>query len=213
VRRQDTGRQNPAAACQVEVEAVSRDMFLDTPNRIAGRSARRRDRLWAGTLLALMFSAGLIAGVWLPHGSVGTGPVDAERAQRDRLVEAAHSRNAGGRQSAQVLYVIDGDTFEARVHLWQGLDITTRVRLRGVDAPELEAQCFKESRMAQAARNALKGLLAEGGVTIFNVGPDKYNGRVVADVATRATPNVSDALIAAGHGRPYGGGRRAGWCD
>jgi hypothetical protein len=47
---------------------------------------------------------------------------------------------------------------------------------------------------------------------IFNIGPDKYNGRVVADVATRTTPNVSTALIAAGHGRPYGGGRRAGWC-
>lgn len=188
-------------------------MFLDAPNRMASRSARRRDRLWAGTLLALMFSAGLIAGAWLPHGRPGTVPVDAERAQRDRLVEAAHSRDAGGHQSAQVLYVIDGDTFEARVHLWQGLDITTRVRLRGVDTPELKAQCLKETRMAQAARNALKELLAEGGVTIFNVGPDKYNGRVVADVATRATPNVSDALIAAGHGRPYGGGRRAGWCD
>jgi micrococcal nuclease len=48
---------------------------------------------------------------------------------------------------------------------------------------------------------------------IFNIGPDKYNGRVVADAATRTTPNVSAALIAAGHGRPYGGGRRAGWCS
>ena len=66
--------------------------------------------------------------------------------------------------------------------------------------------------MAQAARTALVQLLAEGGVTIFNVGPDKYNGRVVADVATRATPNISAALIAAGQGRPYSGGRRAGWC-
>jgi hypothetical protein len=55
-------------------------------------------------------------------------------------------------------------------------------------------------------------LLDEGGVTVFNVGPDKYNGRVVADVATRMTPNVSTALIAAGHGRPYNGGHRAGWC-
>ena len=108
--------------------------------------------------------------------------------------------------------VEDGDTFEARVHLWQGLDITTRVRLRGVDAPELKARCLAESRMAQAARGTLTALLAEGGVTIYNVGPDKYNGRVVADVATRTTPNVSAALIAAGHGRPYNGGHRAGWC-
>ena len=134
---------------------------------MATRSARRRDRIWAGTLLALMFSAGLVAGVWLPHGRFNTSAGDAERAERDRLVEASRSGDAGVRQSAQVLYVIDGDTFEARVHLWQGLDITTRVRLRGVDAPELKAQCLDESRMAQAARTALVQLLAEGGVTIL----------------------------------------------
>ena len=67
--------------------------------------------------------------------------------------------------------------------------------------------------MAQAARDALVALLNEGSVTVFNIGPDKYNGRVVADAATRTTPNVSAALIAAGHGRPYGGGRRTGWCS
>jgi len=176
---------------------------------MATRSARRRDRLGAGLLLAVMFSAGLVAGKWLPHAP---SPGDAERAERDRLVEATRSGDAGVRQSAQVMYVIDGDTFEARVHLWQGLDITTRVRLRGVDAPELKARCFEESRMAQAAREALTAMLKEGGVTIFNVGPDKYNGRVVASVATRTTPDVSAALIAAGHGRPYHGGHRAGWC-
>lgn len=187
-------------------------MFLDAPNRMTTRSAQRRDRLWAGTLLVLMFSAGLVAGAWLPHGRFNTSAGDTERADRDRLVEASRSGDAGVRQSAQVMYVIDGDTFEARVHLWQGLDITTRVRLRGVDAPELKARCLEESRMAQAARAALTAMLKEGGVTIYNVGPDKYNGRVVADVATRATPNVSAALIAAGHGRPYNGGHRAGWC-
>ena len=186
-------------------------MFLDAPNRMATRSARRRDRLWAGTLLAVMFSAGLVAGTWLPHGRFDAAN-DPVRVERDRLVEASRSGDAGVRQSAQVLHVIDGDTFEARVHLWQGLDITTRVRLRGVDAPELKARCLDESRMAQAAREALTTFLKEGGVTIYNVGPDKYNGRVVADVATRTTPNVSASLIAAGHGRPYNGGHRAGWC-
>jgi micrococcal nuclease len=188
-------------------------MFLDTSNRMATRSARRRDRLWAGMLLALMFSAGLVAGAWLPHSRFNTSSGDTERMERDRLVEASRSRDAGIRQPAQVVRVIDGDTFEARVHLWQGLDITTHIRLRGVDAPELKARCFEESRMAQAARDALVALLNEGGVIVFIIGPDKYNGRVVADAATRTTPNVSAALIAAGHGRPYGGGRRAGWCS
>jgi endonuclease YncB( thermonuclease family) len=50
-------------------------------------------------------------------------------------------------------------------------------------------------------------------VTIFNIGPDKYNGRVVADAATRRTPSVSAALLSAGYARPYQGGRRSGWCS
>ena len=44
--------------------------------------------------------------------------------------------NPGGRHSVDVVRTIDGDTFEARVHLWPGLDMTTRVRLRGIDAAE-----------------------------------------------------------------------------
>ena len=66
--------------------------------------------------------------------------------------------------------------------------------------------------MAEAASAALRGLLGEGGVTIYNIGPDKYGGRVVADAATRRTDNVSAALIAAGHARGYVRGRRSAWC-
>ena len=111
-----------------------------------------------------------------------------------------------------VIRTIDGDTFLARVHLSPGLDLTTRVRLRGIDAPELKAACPQELQMAEAATDALRALLGEGEVTISNIGPDKYNGRVDADVATRMTPNVSSAMLAAGHARSYNGGHRSGWC-
>jgi len=99
------------------------------------------------------------------------------------------------------------------VHLEPGLDMTTRVRLRGIDAPELKASCPQELRMAEAAGDALRGLLGEGEVAIYHIGPDKYNGRVVADVATRRTSDVSHALLAGGFARKYDGGHRSGWCD
>ncbi len=66
--------------------------------------------------------------------------------------------------------------------------------------------------MAEAATGALRSLLSEGDVRIFNIGPDKYGGRVVADVATRRSGNVSTAMLAAGHARGYAGGHRSGWC-
>jgi endonuclease YncB( thermonuclease family) len=41
------------------------------------------------------------------------------------------------RHQVEVVRTIDGDTFEALVHLWPGLDMTTRVRLRGIAAAEM----------------------------------------------------------------------------
>jgi endonuclease YncB( thermonuclease family) len=111
-----------------------------------------------------------------------------------------------------VVRVIDGDTFEARVRVWPGLDVSTKVRLRNVDAPELHARCADELAKAQAARAALETMLAAGGVTLSRVSLDKYGGRVDALVATRDTADVSAALLSGGWARSYEGRRRAGWC-
>jgi endonuclease YncB( thermonuclease family) len=113
---------------------------------------------------------------------------------------------------AEVLRVLDGDTFEARVNLWPGLNVTTRVRLRGIDAPEMKAHCSEERSKAEAARSALKALLDQGEVGISRVILDKYGGRVLADASTRSTPSVAAALLDAGYVRRYEGARRNGWC-
>jgi endonuclease YncB( thermonuclease family) len=113
---------------------------------------------------------------------------------------------------AEVLRVIDGDTFEARVRVWPGLEVTTKVRLRNIDAPELHARCADESTKAQAARTALETMLAAGPVTVSRVGIDKYGGRVDALAATHDIPDVSAALLSGGFARSYDGGRRGSWC-
>jgi endonuclease YncB( thermonuclease family) len=164
----------------------------------------------ASSLAAAMFALGLLAG-----GAIGswTGrqitPAEAEPAPVPSLAQATIS---SPRMPAEVLRVIDGDTFEARVHVWPGLDVTTKVRLRGIDAPEMKAMCAQERVQAEAARETLRTILAEGEVGVFGVTLDKYGGRVVADAATRATANVSSALLAKGLARTYAGGRRRGWC-
>ena len=112
----------------------------------------------------------------------------------------------------EVLRIIDGDTFEARVRVWPGLDVATKVRLRGIDAAELHARCDDERVKAEAARDALGAILAEGNVAISHVGVDKYGGRVDADVATRNTGDVSAAMLNGGFARSYGGGKRGSWC-
>jgi endonuclease YncB( thermonuclease family) len=182
-------------------------------------------RPWGGRFSAALpwvFVVGVAAGTLLPvrpwpHWPVpvSTGssqlPIQSQAA-RDSATVWKRAGNPDVRHPVEVIRTIDGDTFEARVHLWPGLDMTTRVRLRGIDAPELKASCPQELQMAEAAGLALRGLLEEGEVTIYNIGPDKYNGRVVADAATRRTGNVSAALLAGGFARSYGGGRRGSWC-
>ena len=120
--------------------------------------------------------------------------------------------NLDRHRAVDVIRTIDGDTFEARVHLAPGQDVMTRIRLRGIDAPELKAACAEELRLAEAASDALRDLLRPGEVAVYNIGPDKYQGRIVADVATKQTGNVAAALIATGHVRLYNGGHRNGWC-
>ena len=110
--------------------------------------------------------------------------------------------------TADVLRVIDGDTFEARVRLRSGLEVTTRVRLRRIDAPELHARCAREYLKAEAARAALQRILSSGGVTVSEVGRDKYRGRIDAAVATRNIADVSAAMLKGGFARSYDGGRR-----
>ncbi len=131
-------------------------------------------------------------------------PVEAQAKSAQLRNQAAHP--------ADVLRILDGDTFEARVHVWPGLDITTKVRLRGIDAPELKSRCPEERVKAEAARNALSAILAEGDITISRVGLDKFGGRVDADASTKSTPDISAALLRAGLARNYAGGRRASWC-
>jgi micrococcal nuclease len=99
-----------------------------------------------------------------------------------------------------ILVVIDGDTI-----LVDG----ERVRIMGLDAPEIDCHCPRECRLAQEAKGALARLLAQPPV-IERHGKDRY-GRTLARV-TAGGRDVADSLIARGLARPYHGGRRQPWC-
>ncbi len=171
-----------------------------------------------GGTAGLTFACGLFAG--LAIGSIVQGrsaPAASESARAEIQVPAMQAPTTRGpiptALPAEVVRVIDGDTFEARVHVWPGLDITTKVRLRGIDAAELRARCPAERAKAEAARDALSAMLAEGTVGVFDVSLDKYGGRVVAGARTRSIANVSTELLGRGLARRYSGGHRESWCD
>lgn len=112
---------------------------------------------------------------------------------------------------AGVLEVVDGDTFEARAAIWLGQSIEIRVRIAGVDAPELHAHCDSKRTKALAAKAWLERRIAGATVRLSAIRHDKYGGRVDAEVQDRQG-DVGKALIATGLARPYRGGRRQSWC-
>jgi endonuclease YncB( thermonuclease family) len=120
-------------------------------------------------------------------------------------------RGFPGPVTAHVTHVVDGDTFEALAAIWLGQTITVRIRIAGIDAPELRARCESEYGRAVAARDYLIKRIEGGDVRLSAVRYDKYGGRVDADVAdTRG--NIGDGMIKAGLARAYYGERRDGWC-
>ena len=112
---------------------------------------------------------------------------------------------------AVVQRVVDGDTIEVRAAIWLGQTLVVRVRIDGVDAPEMEARCAQERKWALAARDYLAHRLDGAAVRLTRVVYDKYGGRVRAEVAD-AKGDIATDLLAAGLARPYHGERREPWC-
>jgi endonuclease YncB( thermonuclease family) len=124
-------------------------------------------------------------------------------------------RNDGipGPVPALVLRVIDGDTIAVRARIWIGQSVDTRVRIVGVDTPELRGECALEIELATAAQDLVIEALGDQPVTLRNVRYDKFGGRVLARVESYTGEDIARLLIAAGLGRPYDGGKRPPWCD
>jgi endonuclease YncB( thermonuclease family) len=126
---------------------------------------------------------------------------------------AVRGQTLDGPLPARVLAVIDGDTLVARVRIWLGQSLEVRVRLAGIDAPELRGRCPREAALAVAARDFLIRRTGGGEVSISQVRLGKYAGRVIARVADAKGADLSQALRSAGLARAYRGARRKSWCN
>ena len=129
---------------------------------------------------------------------------------------AAARERLAGPVPATVTAVVDGDTLEVRARIWLGQELATRVRLAGIDTPELRASCPQERALALRATDFLERRLGGGpvstGVRLHDIENGKYAGRVVARVETADGEDLADLLLGAGLAQRYDGGRRASWC-
>ena len=169
------------------------------------------------TVLIPALGLGVVAiALWGRAGVSAQSPV-LRPSQGDAAAPETRRAALPGPYRAQVLRVVDGDTFEAKIHVWFGQDISTLVRIRGIDAPELKSRCAEEAQKAAAARDLLADFLRSGVVILSDLSADKYFGRVVSRVdisyAGEASDDVAALMLDADMARPYAGHTRESWCD
>lgn len=97
--------------------------------------------------------------------------------------------------------IVDGDTF------WLSGE---KMRLFGVDTPEMDGRCQKERDLSQAATGHLQLLLSSGIIAITRHGQDDF-GRTLVEVDTQAGP-VGPSLLARGVADRFGDGVYPNWC-
>lgn len=119
-----------------------------------------------------------------------------------------------GPYRADLVRVIDGDTVELTVHVWPQMDITTSLRLQGIDTPESgwRAKSACERELGQQALQFTTQWLQGKAITVDGIEPGKFARRVLGRIESGAQ-SLADALLKAGLARPYHGGKRGGWCD
>lgn len=113
---------------------------------------------------------------------------------------------------SEVRSIYDGDTFKVSIAGWPPIiGKSISVRVAGIDTPEMRGSCEREKQLAREAKKHTVAFLRAGRVVeLRNIERDKYF-RIVADVFVDGR-NLTQSLLNAGLGYPYGGGTKRKWC-
>lgn len=181
-----------------------KDYWRNPDDIVTVRGVARETIEWLGHLRPFILGAILLM-LWPAADPALIEPPDFLSTDPERVNE--HFTRCGlGRGHA---CVIDGDTFKLG---------NRKVRIIGIDTPEVDARCPEEARLAEAATVELQRLL--------NQGPFRMSGRIGGQkdrygrdlrALTRIRPDgteqsIAEDMRASGLARRYLGGLRSGWC-
>jgi len=102
---------------------------------------------------------------------------------------------------AKVLDIYDGDTMTVEIDLGFTIKFTAKLRLLGIDTPEIRSKDQTEKALAYEARDYLRNLLLNKEVTINTTKKGKY-GRYLATIFYNNI-NINDELLRLGYAKKY----------
>jgi micrococcal nuclease len=103
--------------------------------------------------------------------------------------------------NAKVTNIVDGDTIDVEVDLGFYVYHQLRLRLAGIDTPEMNSKILEERMSARAAKDYVTDRLLDKEVTLKTYKKDKF-GRFLADVFINGN-NVNEELLATGLAKVY----------
>ena len=113
---------------------------------------------------------------------------------------------------SKVISIYDGDTL--RVNIDSFPDIigkNIRIRLKGIDAPEIKGKCQKEIDLAIMARDYLRNAINQSSqIELRNIERGKYF-RIVGELYIDGE-NISNNLIKRKLAYYYNGRKKRSWC-
>ena len=95
--------------------------------------------------------------------------------------------------NAKVNRVIDGDTIDATLDLGFNVKLDLKIRMAGINTPELKSKDPEEKAKAQEARAFLKEKIEGKDIVLDSKGLDKY-GRWIG-VIRLGTENINDTMV------------------
>jgi micrococcal nuclease len=108
---------------------------------------------------------------------------------------------------ARVHEIIDGDTLDVSIDLGFHIQHIIRLRLYGIDTPELKSKDVSERQLANLATKKLTDLIEGKIVTVkTHKSSDKY-GRYLAEIIHDGV-NINKLLLAEGFAKEYYGGKK-----
>lgn len=166
---------------------------MDTYEHVWKRQSSTRR--FAGRLKAAAVIAIVLAGAAVLHSC---GRVEAREFQYE--------------YDAEVLRIVDGDTYVMRLHIYPGAALTQHVRLDEWDTPERRGKCSREKQMAAEAAIAAGLWFGRAGdmVRAYLSDVDAFGRPIVRLVSPEGS--LGDALAAAGLALPFKRGRTEKWC-
>ena len=176
----------------------------DDPRHWTVRGVARETAQWLGRLRPFILG-GILLSIWPAADPALIEPPAFLQTEPERIAEQ-FTRCGPGRGHA---CVVDGDTFKLGQR---------RIRIIGIDAPEVHGQCAKEMQLAEAATAGLQRLLNQGPFEM--VGRiDGMKDRYGRDLRLVQRPgpdgsmqSIAEEMRESGLARRYLGGFREGWC-